>query len=154
MLRRLLFASALALAACGQPASTGGATTATTAALTPAEITTAVAALPAPYNAGDYDAGRRIFVQCGSCHTIDTSNANRMGPHLHGVIGRHIASVEGFAYSPAMKAQTFTWDAAQLDQYLKSPQALVPGNRMAFAGLRNDTQRRDLVTYLAVESGR
>lgn len=160
--RRFVVALAFALAACGAPSTsstaspdTSAAATATTAVgLTPEQITSAVAALPAPYNAGDYDAGKRVFAQCRSCHTIDASDANRMGPHLHGVVGRHAASVQGFSYSPALQHADFNWDADHLDQWTKNPQALVAGNRMAFAGVRDDTQRRDLLTYLMVESGR
>ena len=51
-----------------------------------------------------------------------------------------------------MQAASFTWDTAHLDQWLTNPQALLPGNRMAFAGVRNETQRRDLIAYLMVES--
>lgn len=161
MLRPLLFAAALALAACGPSATTSTSTATSTtasapaaAALTPEQITTAVAALPAPYNSGDYAAGRRQFGLCASCHTINAANANRTGPHLHRVVGRQVASAEGFVYSDAMKSQSFAWDAARLDAYLADPRGNIPGNRMAFAGVRDETQRRNLITYLLVESAR
>ena len=68
------------------------------------------------------------------------------------MFGREIGGVEGFNYSDAVQAADFTWDAAQLDQWLQNPQTFLPGNRMAFAGVRNETQRRDLIAYLIVES--
>jgi cytochrome c len=112
----------------------------------------AIAALPAPYNAANYEAGRRVFAQCRSCHTIEADAPNRVGPNLHGVFGREIGSLEGFNYSQPVQEANFMWDAAQLDHWLANPQTFLPGNRMAFAGVRNETQRRDLIAYLMVES--
>ncbi len=117
-----------------------------------AAIATAVAALPAPYNGGDYEAGKRIAAQCRSCHTFEAGGPNRVGPNLHGVFGRRVASKEGFTYSPALLAQTFTWDPAQLDHWLSNPSGFVPGNRMAFAGVPADAQRKNVITFLLVET--
>lgn len=111
-----------------------------------------IAALATPYNQADYEAGRRVFGQCRSCHTIEAGGPNRVGPNLHGVFGRKIGTNPGFEYSAAVQAANFTWDAAQLDHWLANPQTFLPGNRMAFAGVRNETQRRDLIAYLMVES--
>ena len=77
---------------------------------------------------------------------------NRVGPNLHGVFGRRVGTKPGFEYSQAVQGADFTWDAAQLNQWLTNPQTFLPGNRMAFAGVRNETQRRDLIAYLMVES--
>lgn len=145
-MRRVLFAAVLALSACGpsQPSGPPGPSS--------AEMQAKIAALPAPYNAANYEAGRTVFAQCRSCHTIDASEINRVGPHLHGLIGRHAGSVEGFAYSQAMQAQGYAWDADHLDHYLENPGAAVPNNRMGFAGVRDATQRRNLIAYLMVES--
>lgn len=143
----------MALAACG-PAeqSKTPSAPAQTQAPSPAEIEAAIAALPAPYNQADYSAGRRVFAQCRSCHTIDAGAPNRVGPNLHGVFGREIGSIEGFTYSQAVRDADFTWDAAQLDHWLANPQTFLPGNRMAFVGVRDETQRRDVIAYLMVES--
>ena len=48
-----------------------------------------------------------------------------------------------------MKKSDIVWDAETLDAYLDSPQKVVPGNRMPYAGLKNPTERTDLVAYLA-----
>ena len=117
-----------------------------------AEEQAAIAALPAPYDEASYDAGRRVFAQCRSCHTIDEGAGNRVGPNLHGVFGREIGSVEGFTYSRPVQDANFTWDADHLDHWLQNPQTFLPGNRMAFAGVRDETQRRDLIAYLMVET--
>lgn len=166
-MRQLLISTALVvlLAACGpaaeQSASTPPAPSAqpsapAAASVAPAPDTealqAAIAALPAPYNAANYEAGRRVFAQCRSCHTIEADAPNRVGPNLHGVFGREIGSLEGFNYSQPVQEANFMWDAAQLDHWLANPQTFLPGNRMAFAGVRNETQRRDLIAYLMVES--
>ena len=158
-MRRLLISAALAAlaAACGQAsAPEQSASTPPPAAAAPApnaeELQAAIAALPAPYNEANYEAGRRVFAQCRSCHTIDAGAPNRVGPNLHGVFGREIGSLDGFNYSQAVQDANFVWDAAQLDHWLANPQTFLPGNRMAFAGVRNETQRRDLIAYLMVEA--
>ena len=74
---------------------------------------------------------------------------NGVGPILNGVVGRPAGSVEGFKYSDAMKSSGITWDEAALDEYLKNPKAKVPGNKMAYAGLKDDTKRADVIAYLS-----
>jgi cytochrome c len=147
----------LALAACGpseQPVPSAPPPTAPVEGPSPEEIQAALAGLPAPYDAANYEAGRRVFAQCRSCHTIEAGAPNRVGPNLHGVFGREVGSVEGFTYSQPVRDADFVWDAAQLDHWLANPQTFLPGNRMAFAGVRDETQRRDLIAYLMVEAGR
>ena len=166
MIRRTLFAAVAlaALGACSQPAappaatgaspSSAAAAPASPAGLAPEEITTAVAALPAPYNAGDYDAGRRVAAQCRSCHTLNEGGGNRVGPNLHGLFGRAAGSAQGFNYSDAVKNSGITWDEATLNQWLSGPRTFLPGNRMSFPGVHDETQRRDLITFLHVETAR
>lgn len=160
-MRQLLISTALVvlLAACGPAAEQSASTQPSTPAAAPAlpapdteALQAAIAALPAPYNEATYEAGRRVFAQCRSCHTIEAGAPNRVGPNLHGVFGREIGSLDGFNYSQAVQDANFVWDAAQLDHWLANPQTFLPGNRMAFAGVRNETQRRDLIAYLMVES--
>jgi len=155
----------LALAACGQQSSSSSTSSSSSSPSAPAatttqsgpsaeEIQTALAALPAPYNGADYEAGRRVFAQCRSCHTINPDGRNMVGPNLHGVFGREAGSKEGFTYSQALQDANFTWDASHLDHWLANPQTALPGNRMAFAGVRDATQRQNLITYLMIESAR
>ena len=152
---RILFAAALlVLSACGspEPTSNNQAPGAVADAPDPAAVQAAIASLPAPYNEADYEAGRRVFAQCRSCHVIQAGAPHRVGPNLHGVFGREIGTVEGFTYSQAVRDADFVWDTDQLDHWLQNPQTFLPGNRMAFAGVRNETQRRDLIAYLMVEA--
>ncbi|MBI3438788.1 MAG: cytochrome c family protein [Proteobacteria bacterium] len=156
--------AALALAACGQSAPSGSTETPNTtnesssAPAAPsaddAQSQAAVAALPAPYNAANYQAGRTVFAQCRSCHTITNGGANMVGPNLHGVIDRPIASLQNFNYSPPVHGAHFNWDPEHLDQWISNPQAMLPGTRMGFAGVRDATQRRDVIAYIMVESTR
>jgi cytochrome c len=95
----------------------------------------------------DVEHGKIVFKACATCHATD--HANRVGPGLEEIIGRKAGTVPGFSYSNAMKKSDIVWDTKILDAYLESPQQVVPGNRMPYAGLKNPTDRTDLVAYLA-----
>jgi cytochrome c len=103
--------------------------------------------------AQDVDAGKKVFNQCRACHVLD-DKTNRVGPHLGGVIGRKAGSVEGFSYSDAMKNSGITWDEESLEKYLKDPKAAVPGNKMAFAGVKKEEDLKNLIAYLKEESAK
>ena len=118
-----------------------------------AEKASLLAALPAPWNEGDLDNGRRAFARCRSCHTINEGGSNMTGPNLHGVFGRQAGVHPGFIYSPAMKAAGFTWDGARLNDWLQNPRTFLVGNKMSFAGMPDATDRRDVIAFLKVEAG-
>ena len=106
--------------------------------------------------AGDPAAGQRVFNQCSACHTINQGGPNRVGPNLHGVVGRKAASVEGFRYSAAMRQkgeEGWTWTEENLRPYLRNPREVVQGTNMAFPGLRNDQQLNDVIAYLKQQTG-
>lgn len=92
--------------------------------------------------------GEQVFKRCVACHTIDKGGANGIGPNLHGIVGRAVASHEGFNYSSAMKAHGGVWDDAALDAYLTSPAKAIPGNRMTFFGIADPADRKALILYL------
>ncbi len=121
---------------------------------------TALALAPATgakaQGAGDPAAGQRVFAQCSACHTINQGGPNRVGPNLHGVIGRKAGSVEGFRYSGPMKQkgeEGLVWTEEVLRPYLKNPREVVAGTIMAFPGLRQDQQISDVIAYLKQQSG-
>ena len=101
--------------------------------------------------AADPDKGKAVFDQCAACHSLGDPG-DFEGPLLKGVFGRKAGSLEDYRYSAAMKRSGVTWDAASLDAYITDPQAFIPGNRMAFAGIADKAQRDDLIAYLAVAS--
>lgn len=96
---------------------------------------------------GDAEKGKKVFNKCKACHSLEAGK-NKIGPSLHGLIGRPSGSIEGFNYSDAMKNAGLTWDEATLDKYLADPKALVPGNKMVFVGVKKESQRADLIAYL------
>jgi cytochrome c len=105
------------------------------------------AAIVNPSYAQDAEHGKTVFKACAACHATD--DANRVGPGMGAIIGRKAGAVSGFSYSNAMKKSDIVWDEKSLDAYLEAPQKVVPGNRMPYAGLKNSTDRADLVAYLA-----
>lgn len=135
-----------------QPATeTPAAATATAPAATPAPA--AVAPEPAAAEAVDVAAGEAVFKKCKACHTAEAGAKNGTGPNLWSVVGRPVASVEGFAYSDAMTAEAGkVWDAAFLDAYLTKPKDAIPGNKMSFAGLKEAADRHNLIAWLASRS--
>ena len=98
------------------------------------------------------EAGAKVFRKCRACHSPD-AGVNRVGPSLHGIFGRRAGSLEDYAYSTAMKQSGQTWDEAALDAFLADPAAAVPGNKMTFAGLRSEKDRKAVVAYLKSISG-
>jgi cytochrome c len=96
----------------------------------------------------DVDAGRVVFNRCKICHTVDAGGRHTLGPNLHGIYGRKAATIEGFAYSEALKNSEITWDDETLARYLKDPKDAIPGNRMAFPGVKNEREMADLLAYL------
>ena len=160
MNRAAIVFAAFALAACGNPSATPESRSAAPApparapaAHTPAQIAALIAALPAPYNGGDYENGKRVFATCRSCHTVEAGAPNRVGPRLHGVFGRPAGSVADFKnYSAGLKASGIVWDAEKLNAWVTNPRDVVAVNNMVFPGVRKDTDRRDLIAYLQADS--
>ncbi|MGF1476886.1 MAG: c-type cytochrome [Geminicoccaceae bacterium] len=101
---------------------------------------------------GDPEEGEKVFRRCRACHVVDQEQ-NRVGPHLVGIMGREAGSVEGFNYSDAMKNSGITWNEETIAAYLADPKGYIPGNRMAFAGLRQEQQITDVIAYLAAQTG-
>ncbi len=94
------------------------------------------------------DDGAESFRRCLACHTTDKGGAKKVGPNLFGIVGRDVATSAGFSYSPAMKKYTGKWTLERLVIYLNNPRGIVPGTRMAFAGIKDDQELADVVVYL------
>ena len=89
---------------------------------------------------------------CKVCHTFNKGGATLVGPDLYGVVGRKIASVEGFNYTPALKAHEGDWTFDKLDAWLTNPAAFAPGTMMAFPGIPDTKKRADVIAYLNANS--
>jgi len=102
---------------------------------------------------GDAALGKKVFNRCMACHDA-TSDHDKVGPHLLGVLGRTAGTAANFNYSQAMKdagAAGLVWDEANLAEYLHAPRLKVPGNRMAFPGLTSDADIANVIAYLKAD---
>jgi cytochrome c len=97
--------------------------------------------------------GKILFLRCASCHDLTTTASAKIGPNLKGVIGRRVASLDGFNYSAALKSQNFVWDAAHFDAWLKDPNTVAPGTAMAFAGIPEAADRQAIFSFLETQRG-
>jgi len=109
--------------------------------------------------AGDYlsdpryaDADRRNGATqaqvCRACHSLEKGGAVLLGPNLHGIFGKPAGRGEDFTYSDALAKAGFVWTPLALDAWLAQPSRFLPGNRMSFAGVMNESDRNDLIAYL------
>ena len=112
-------------------------------------LATAAAALAlgaAAARASDAELGAAAYeARCGGCHAVD---ADRIGPRHRGVVGRRAGSVTGFDYSPALRDSAVVWTPATLERWLRDPEALIPGQRMAYS-LGDARERAAIIAFLA-----
>jgi cytochrome c len=96
---------------------------------------------------GDAARGEKKFGDCAACHKLE-AGANNVGPSLHGIFGRKAGEIADFRYSPALKRSAIVWTPEMVDKFITEPQAMVPGNRMPYAGMAGAADRADLIAYL------
>lgn len=130
--------SAIQIEGTDQPAATAAAAPVEIAPITPLLAS-------ASAEAGQTAAGRL----CASCHSFNQGGRNGIGPNLHGVIGRAHAAVDGYNYSPALRAKAGEpWTYENMNAFLVAPARAIPGTRMAFGGISNTEQRANVIAYL------
>ena len=115
-----------------------------------AMVLSALALAGAARAGGDAVRGEARFQDCAACHRLD--GTNNVGPSLHGIFSRKAAGIADFRYSPAMKRSGIVWTPETLEKFIGDPQAMVPGNRMPYAGMTNANDRADLIAYLSKAS--
>ena len=100
----------------------------------------------------DVAKGQQVAQRCQQCHDFSNGGPDKIGPNLWGVVGRARASHASFSYSSAMSSSHAPWTFETLFKYLKSPQGMVPGTKMSFAGLPSAQDRIDLIAWLRRQS--
>jgi cytochrome c len=99
--------------------------------------------------AADPERGRAVFAECAACHTLtEPTGAEALGPSLEGLLGKTAGSRDDYRYSGPLRRSGIVWTLETLEQFIADPQGLVRGNRMAFAGISDETARADLLAYL------
>ena len=97
---------------------------------------------------GDVTSGKKIFKKCAACHSIAKSGANKIGPALYNVVGRKVGEVSDYKYSSALADYGKEWSFEELNGYLTKPAKHIKGTKMAFAGLKKETDRASIIKYL------
>ncbi|HET9902567.1 MAG TPA: cytochrome c family protein [Xanthobacteraceae bacterium] len=98
--------------------------------------------------AQDREAGAVVFNKCLPCHAVGEGAKNKVGPVLNGLEGRRAGTVEGYAYTGANKSSGIVWNEAAFKEYIRNPRARIPGTKMFFAGITNETDIANLWAYL------
>ena len=111
-----------------------------------AVVTSLIAASGAP--AQDTTAGKTSFNKCLACHAIGAGAKNKIGPELNGLDGRKSGTAEGYSYSDANKNSGITWSKDPFLEYIKDPKARIPNTKMAFTGIKNEDEAKNLWAYL------
>ena len=107
-----------------------------------------IIALPTAALAQDAANGEKVFLQCRACHQVGESAKNGVGPVLNGLFGRKSGTVAGYNYSQANKESGITWEEPNFSEYIKDPKSKMPGTKMAYAGLKDESRIKDLVLFL------
>ena len=97
---------------------------------------------------GDFTHGEKVFKKCAACHSINKDGRNKIGPKLYNVVGRTTGTMTDYKYSKALTSYNKTWTFEELNGFLLKPAAWIKGNKMGFAGLKNDRDRASVILYL------
>jgi cytochrome c len=92
--------------------------------------------------------GETVFKKCAACHSLEAGK-HLTGPSLHGVVGRQAGMVDGFRFSPKLKSLGISWTTESLSEFLANPMKYAKGSRMAFSGLKDPAELRDVICYIA-----
>lgn len=111
-------------------------------------VTAVFTALPGVVFAQDLAAGTNSFKKCAACHDVGETAKNKVGPELNGLDGRMTGTAAGYKYSDANKNSGIVWSEATFLDYIKDPRAKIPNTKMAFAGIKNETEAKNLWAYL------
>tara|TARA_B100001564_G_scaffold164206_1_gene138051 strand:- start:114 stop:656 length:543 start_codon:yes stop_codon:yes gene_type:complete len=128
---------------------TNAVTTGTDSAIEVVEAKVDISALMAM---GDVAAGEKVFKKCAACHSIDKGGKNKIGPALYNVVGRQVGGVSDYKYSKALSEYKKAWTFEELNGFLLKPSKWIKGTKMAYAGLRKESDRASVIKYLNEKS--
>ena len=97
---------------------------------------------------GDVTHGEKVFKKCAACHSINKDGKNKIGPKLYNVVGKATGATSDYKYSKALISYSKTWTFEELNGFLIKPAKWIKGNKMGFAGLKNDKDRASVILYL------
>ena len=97
---------------------------------------------------GDITHGKKVFKKCAACHSINKDGRNKIGPKLYNVVGKATGATSDYKYSKALISYSKTWTFEELNGFLIKPAKWIKGNKMGFAGLKNDKDRASVILYL------
>lgn len=98
---------------------------------------------------GDATKGKKVFNQCRACHNASATAPHKIGPNLNDLFDRKAGGLDDYPrYSKALASADFEWTEEKLDQWLANPRSFLPGNKMSYAGLRKEQDRKDVIAYL------
>ena len=88
------------------------------------------------------------YARCTACHDDSKGGPNKVGPELWSVVGRPVASADGFAYSDALKNSGIVWTDASLKAWMEDNDGMLPGTRMRHVGVEDKAEQEMIVAYL------
>ena len=99
---------------------------------------------------GDIATGEKVFKKCAACHSVVKGGKNNIGPALYNVVGRKMGSISDYKYSKALIAygEEKEWTFEELNGFLTKPSKWIKNGKMAFAGLRKESDRASVIKYL------
>ena len=104
--------------------------------------------LNALFAMGDVAHGEKIFKKCKACHSINADGGNKIGPKLWNVMFRPVGSIADYKYSKALASYGKEWNWEEMNSFLTKPSKWIKGNKMGFAGLKDERDRTSVILYL------
>ncbi len=104
--------------------------------------------LKAMFALADLAHGEKVFKKCAACHSIKESGGNKIGPKLWNVMFRSVGAVEDYKYSKALSSYNKEWNWEEMNGFLIKPSTWIKGNKMGFAGLKDEKDRASVILYL------
>ena len=97
---------------------------------------------------GDVEHGKKVFKKCAACHSIKQGGNNKIGPALWSVMQRKSGELSDYNYSKALINHGKTWSFEELNGFLLKPATWIKGNKMGFAGLKDEKDRSSVILYM------